>query len=180
MNAHKESQSSESIPGVSQRNVRKHSGNRRLPRLPIHDEKILLRPRGGLCLDRWTRPELSGAHWSAAGLTTRDCEDIIFRMRLLQNIVIISTPQSYVAEALYKVWERNLSEHVYPITTYFEAPDNSCTGTVPGIVPGTSFSTLVDELVAPVTQILQAHMMVQTNIALVTFEGLKAPRYVRF
>ncbi|KAH7958126.1 hypothetical protein HPB51_027887 [Rhipicephalus microplus] len=101
-------------------------------------------------------------------------------MRLLQNIVIISTPQYYVAEALYKVWEHKLSERVYPITTYFEALDNSCTDIVPGFVPGTSFSTLLDELVAPVTKILQARMMVQTNIALVTFEGLKIPRYVRF
>ncbi|KAH8027115.1 hypothetical protein HPB51_002269 [Rhipicephalus microplus] len=40
--------------------------------------------------------------------------------------------------------------------------------------------TLVDELVAPATHILQARMMGQTNIGLVTFEGLKVPVYVRF
>ncbi|KAL3248710.1 hypothetical protein MRX96_017795 [Rhipicephalus microplus] len=48
MNTHKETQPSESISGVSQRNVRKQSGNQRLSRLPIHDEKVILRPRGGL------------------------------------------------------------------------------------------------------------------------------------
>ncbi|KAH7943790.1 hypothetical protein HPB52_011741 [Rhipicephalus sanguineus] len=129
MNAHTETEPSENIPGVAQRNVGKHSGNQQLPRLPLHDEKIILRPHGGLCLDKWTRPELAGALWSAACV--------------------------------------------------IQAPDNSCKGIVPGRVPGTSSSTLVDELVAPETQILQARMMGQTNIALVTFEGLKVPRYVR-
>ncbi|KAH7967613.1 hypothetical protein HPB52_000669 [Rhipicephalus sanguineus] len=179
MSAHTETKPSENIPGVAQRNVGKHSGNQHLPRLPLHDEKIILRPHGGLCLDKWTRPELAGALWSAACLTTKDRQDNIFRLRPQQNLAIISTPQSHVADALYKVRELRLGEQVYPITTYFAAPDNSCKGIVPGIVPGTSSSTLVDELVAPETQILQARMMGQTNIALVTFEGLKVPRYVR-
>ncbi|KAL3194645.1 hypothetical protein MRX96_016106 [Rhipicephalus microplus] len=91
MIAHKESQTSESIPGVSQRNVHKHSGNRHLPRLPIHDEKIILGPRGGLCLDKWTHPELPGALWSTAGLTTKDREDIILRDH--QHVPLISEHQ---------------------------------------------------------------------------------------
>ncbi|KAH8022963.1 hypothetical protein HPB51_006393 [Rhipicephalus microplus] len=45
---------------------------------------------------------------------------------------------------------------------------------------GTSSSTLVDELVAPATQVRQARMMGQTNTALVTLKGLKVPRYVHF
>ncbi|KAL1443349.1 hypothetical protein MTO96_046001 [Rhipicephalus appendiculatus] len=91
-------------------------------------------------------PELAGALWSAARLTTKYCRDIICRLRPQQNLAIISTPQSHVADALNKVQELTLGEQVYPIATYFAAPDNSCKGIVPGIVPGTSSSTLVDEL----------------------------------
>ncbi|KAL3257476.1 hypothetical protein MRX96_002185 [Rhipicephalus microplus] len=81
VNTHMETQPSESISGVSQRYVRKQSGNQHRPKLSIHDKKIILRPHGGLCLDRWTHPELSGALWRAAGLTTKNRgEDIIFRM----------------------------------------------------------------------------------------------------
>ncbi|KAL3202210.1 hypothetical protein MRX96_042631 [Rhipicephalus microplus] len=47
VNTHKETQPSESISGVSQRYVRKQSGNQHRPQLPIHDEKIILRPHGG-------------------------------------------------------------------------------------------------------------------------------------
>ncbi|KAH7964026.1 hypothetical protein HPB51_027735 [Rhipicephalus microplus] len=136
INTHKETQPSESISGVSQRNVRKHSGNQHLPRLPIHDIKIILRPHRGLCLDRWTHLELAGALWSAAGLTTKDREDIILRLRPLQNLAIIRTPQSHGADVLYRVQELRISECVYPITAYFAARDNSCKGIVTGIVPG--------------------------------------------
>ncbi|KAH8024655.1 hypothetical protein HPB51_000267 [Rhipicephalus microplus] len=126
------------------------------------------------------RPELTSALWGAAGLTTKDREDIIFRPRPLRNLAIISMPQSHVADALYGARDQSLGERVYPITTYFAAPDNSCKGIVPGIGPCTSSPTLAEELVARATQILQAYMMGQTNIVLVTFEGLKVSRYVRF
>ncbi|KAL3212664.1 hypothetical protein MRX96_008070 [Rhipicephalus microplus] len=61
VNTYKKTQHSEGISGVSQRNVRKQRGNQHLSQLPKHDENIILSPRGGLCLDRWTRPELDGA-----------------------------------------------------------------------------------------------------------------------
>lgn len=168
------------IPYAPQQTTRKRSQNQNPPPLPLHDEKIILRPHGGLCLDSWTRPELANALWSATGLSTEDRQNIIFRLRPQQNLAVISTPKSHVADALYKVRELRLGQRVYPITTYFAAPDNSCKGIVPGLVPGTPSSTLVDELLTPGTQILQARMMGQTNVALVTFEGLKVPRYVRF
>ncbi|KAL3210264.1 hypothetical protein MRX96_052220 [Rhipicephalus microplus] len=169
------------IPYAPQQTTRKRSQNQNPPPLPLHEEKIILRHHGGHCLDSWTRPELANALWSAAGLSTEDRQNIIFRLRPQQNLAVISTPKSLVADALYKVRELRLGQRVYPITTYFAAPDNnSCKGIVPGLVPGTPSSTLVDELLTPGTQILQARMMGQTNVALVTFEGLKVPRYVRF
>ncbi|KAH7956769.1 hypothetical protein HPB52_012554 [Rhipicephalus sanguineus] len=147
------------IPDAPQHTTHKPSRNQNPPPLPLHDEKIILRPHGGLCLDSWTRPELANVLWSAAGLTTEDRQNIIFRLRQQQNLAVISTPQSHVREL-------RLGQRVYPITTYFAAPDNSCKGIVPGLVPGMPSSTLVDELLTPGTQILKAR--------------LKVPRYVRF
>ncbi|KAL3184102.1 hypothetical protein MRX96_000198 [Rhipicephalus microplus] len=59
------------------------------------------------------------ALWNVAGLTTNDREKIIFRLPPLQNLAIISTPQSHVADALYWVRVLRLGERVYPITAYF-------------------------------------------------------------
>ncbi|KAH6948030.1 hypothetical protein HPB50_022468 [Hyalomma asiaticum] len=123
---------------ASQLTKRKRSRNQNLPPLPLRDEKIILRPQARLCLDKWTRPELADALWSAAGLSNEGRQDIIFRLRPQHNFAIISTPHSHASDALYKVRELSLGQQVYPITTYFAAPDNSCKGIVPGIVPDLS------------------------------------------
>ncbi|KAH8032023.1 hypothetical protein HPB51_022771 [Rhipicephalus microplus] len=81
------------IPYAPQQTTRKRSQNQNPPPLPLHDEKIILRPHGGLCLDSWTCPELANALWSAAGLSTEDRQNIIFRLRPQQNLAVISTPR---------------------------------------------------------------------------------------
>ncbi|KAH6928053.1 hypothetical protein HPB50_011006 [Hyalomma asiaticum] len=121
---HAKTQPSENISGNtddSQLAKRKRSRNKNLPPLPLRDEKIILRPHGGLCLDKWTRPELANPLWSAAGLSTEDCQDIIFRLRPQQNLAIISAPHSHVADALYKVGELSLDELFAPGTQILQA-----------------------------------------------------------
>ncbi|KAL3219154.1 hypothetical protein MRX96_030606 [Rhipicephalus microplus] len=114
---HAEAQPPEDTSGIpyaphSQHTTCKRSQNQNPPPLPLHDEKIILRPHSGLCLDSWTRPELANALWSAAGLSTEDRQNIIFRLRPQQNLAVISTPKSHVADALYKVRELRLGQRV--------------------------------------------------------------------
>ncbi|KAL1486905.1 hypothetical protein MTO96_031167 [Rhipicephalus appendiculatus] len=92
----------------------------------------------------------------------------------------MSTPSSHLADALLKVQELFLGQRTYPVSAYLAAPDDSCKGIVPGLEPGTPSHTPVEEMQATGIQILQAQMMGQKNIALVTFEGLRVPRFVRF
>ncbi|XP_037572349.1 uncharacterized protein LOC119454512 [Dermacentor silvarum] len=82
--------------------------------------------------------------------------------------------------ALLNIQELSISQRTYPVSAYIAAPDDSCKGVVPGLGPGTPSHMLVEEMQASGIQILQAQMMDQTNIALVTFEGLRVPRFVRF
>ncbi|KAH6931855.1 hypothetical protein HPB50_001186 [Hyalomma asiaticum] len=112
-------------PDASQLTKRKRSRNKNLPPLPLRAEKIIQRPHGGLCLDKWTRPELANALWSAVGLSNQDRQDIIFPLRPQQNLAIISTPHLHLVDALYKERELSFGQQVYLITTYFAAPDNS-------------------------------------------------------
>ncbi|KAH7940661.1 hypothetical protein HPB49_026121 [Dermacentor silvarum] len=158
----------------------KQSGPKRLPPLPLRDEKVILRPLGGLRLDKWPRPTLATALWTAAGVSPNDRRDLILRTRPEQNLAIISTPSSHVADALLNIQELSISQRTYPVSAYLAAPDDSCKGIVPGLEPGTPSHMLVEEMQASGIQILQARMMGQTNIALVTFEGLRVPRFVRF
>ncbi|KAH7974269.1 hypothetical protein HPB49_013518 [Dermacentor silvarum] len=85
-----------------------------------------------------------------------------------------------VADALLNIQELSISQRTYPVSAYIAAPDDLCKGVVPGLGPGTPSHMLVEEMQASGIQILQARMMDQTNIALVTFEGLRVPRFVRF
>ncbi|KAH7976917.1 hypothetical protein HPB52_021494 [Rhipicephalus sanguineus] len=156
------------------------SGTTRLPPLPFGDEKVVLRPLGGLRLDKWPKPTLATALWAAAGVIPSDRKNFILRTRPEQNLAVISTPSSHVADALLQVQELSLGQRTYPVSSYLAAPDDSCKGIVPGLEPGTTSHTLVEEMQATGIQILQARMMGQTNIALVTFEGLRVPRFVRF
>lgn len=155
-------------------------GAKRLPPLPFRDEKVILRPLGGLRLSDWPRPTLATAIWAAAGVSPSERRDLILRTRPEQNLAVMSTPSSHVADALLKLQELSLGQRTFPVSAYLAAPDDSCKGIVPGLEPGTPSHMLAEEMQAPGIQILQARMMGQTNIALVTFEGLRVPRFVRF
>ncbi|KAH7959724.1 hypothetical protein HPB49_013314 [Dermacentor silvarum] len=115
----------------------KQSGPKRLPPLPLRDEKVILRPLGGLRLDKWPRPTLATALWTAAGVSPNDRRDLILRTRPEQNLAIVSTPSSHVADALLNIQELSISQRTYPVSAYLAAPDDSCKGIVPGLEPGT-------------------------------------------
>ncbi|KAH7969550.1 hypothetical protein HPB52_019382 [Rhipicephalus sanguineus] len=108
------------------------SGTTRLLPLPFRDEKVVLRPLGGLRLDKWPKPTLATALWAAAGVSPN---------------------------ALLQVQELSLGQRTYPVSSYLAAPDDSCKGIVPGLEPGTTSDTLVEEMQVTGIQILQARMM---------------------
>ncbi|KAH6932487.1 hypothetical protein HPB50_006301 [Hyalomma asiaticum] len=136
----------------------------RPPHLPLHDYKAILRPLGGLCLDQWTRPALTRDIGVAAGLPPIEGDRLVFRLRPEQNLAVVSTPHEHIALNLYSV------QHLH----------NSCNGIIHGVDPGTSPSELMDHLVAPGNTVLQARMMGKTSTALITFEGLQVPHYIRY
>ncbi|KAH7958686.1 hypothetical protein HPB49_004295 [Dermacentor silvarum] len=106
----------------------KQSGPKRLPPLPLRDEKVILRPLGGLRLDKWPRPTLATALWTAAGVSPNDRRDLILRTRPEQNLTIVSTPSSHVADALLNIQELSICQRTYPVSAYLAAPDDSCKG----------------------------------------------------
>ncbi|KAL1474571.1 hypothetical protein MTO96_020558 [Rhipicephalus appendiculatus] len=87
---------------------------KRLPPLPFRDEKAVLRPLGGLRLDQWPRPTSAAALWAAAGVSPNDRRNLILRTRPEQDLAVISTSSSHVADALLKVQELLLGQRTYP------------------------------------------------------------------
>ncbi|KAH7986237.1 hypothetical protein HPB52_025113 [Rhipicephalus sanguineus] len=143
------------------------SGTKLLPPLPFRDEK--------------PRPTLATTLWGAAGVSPSDRKNLILRTPARakpgRNKHPVITRRRRPA-----AWSHSchFGLRTYPVSSYLAASDDSCKGIVPGQEPGTTSHTLVEEMQATGIQILQARMMGQTNIAVVTFEGLRVPRFVRF
>ncbi|KAL3257986.1 hypothetical protein MRX96_016752 [Rhipicephalus microplus] len=152
----------------------------RLRPLPIRDEKVVLRPLGGLRLDLWPSPTMAEALIAAAKVSLNDHRNLILQRRPELNFAVISTPLSHVADAFLKVQELSLSQRTYSVFASLAAHAHSCKAIVPGIEPGTTSHRLVEKLQATGLQILHARMMGKANITLVTFEDLRVPRFVRF
>ncbi|KAH7937511.1 hypothetical protein HPB49_012769 [Dermacentor silvarum] len=64
----------------------------RMPPLPKEEAKIIVRPRGGLCISKVGPTAVADAIWQAAGLdsATRDTDTMCPNFQ--QNIMVISTP----------------------------------------------------------------------------------------
>ncbi|KAH7940578.1 hypothetical protein HPB49_002202 [Dermacentor silvarum] len=106
----------------------KQSGPKHLPPLPPRDGKVILWPLGGLRLDKWPRPTLATTLWTAVGVSPNHRKELILRTRPEQNLAIISTPSSHVADALLSIQELLISQRTYPVSAYLAAPDDSCKG----------------------------------------------------
>ncbi|KAH8028150.1 hypothetical protein HPB51_013520 [Rhipicephalus microplus] len=151
----------------------------RLPPLPFRYEKLVLRPFGGLRLDLWPRQTLATALWATARVSPNDRRNLILRTRPEQNLAVLSTLSLHVTDAPLKLQELSLGQRTYPVSAYLAASGDSCEEYLV-LEPGTTSHRLVEELQATRIQILQARVMGQTNIALVTFEALRVPRFVCF
>lgn len=150
------------------------------PPLPIDDFKVILRPRNGLTFGEWPRHTLTRAVGIEAGLKGQEVDELHLRVQVAQNIALISTPSEIIATNLNKMASLTLGPHRYPISAYIASPDNSCKGIITGPDAGTTPTELLDHLLAPGVEILHARMMGRTATAIITFAGLKVPRYVRY
>ncbi|CAN8019781.1 unnamed protein product [Ixodes persulcatus] len=66
----------------------------------------------------------------------------------------------------------------YEVTAYLAVPDNSCRGVISGVETRPTAEELTENLRATGINILYARMMGQTNTAVITFEGIRVPRFV--
>ncbi|EEC18982.1 hypothetical protein IscW_ISCW014252 [Ixodes scapularis] len=66
----------------------------------------------------------------------------------------------------------------YEVTAYLAVPDNACKGVISGVETRPTAEVLTENLRSTGINILYARMMGQTNTAVITFKGIKVPRFV--
>ncbi|KAH7984820.1 hypothetical protein HPB49_025704 [Dermacentor silvarum] len=112
--------------------------------------------------------------------TRQEVDELHLRVQVALNIALISTPSERIATNLNKMASLTLGPHRYPISAYITSPDNSYKGIITAPEAGTTPTELLDHLLAPGVEILHARMMERTATSVITFAGLKVPRYVRY
>ncbi|KAH7945288.1 hypothetical protein HPB49_009035 [Dermacentor silvarum] len=135
-------------------------------------------PRGPyLCLSMILK---SSCAQEMVARSEQEVDELHLRVQVAQNTALISTPSEIIATNLNKMASLKLGPHRYPISAYIASPDNSCKGIITGRDAATTPTELLDYLLAPGVEILHARMMGRTATAIITFAGLKVPRYVRY
>ncbi|KAM7305462.1 hypothetical protein ISCGN_015359 [Ixodes scapularis] len=155
----------------------------RLPPLPRDHYKVVIRPFDGLTLAEKAPQEMMNALATACGLREQEGEDSTLRIRKDQNLMIFSTPNVGTAERMARLKHLSLNGQDYDIGAYIAAPDDSCRGVITKI--GFGFSTeYLTEKIRPMgpegPRVLNARMMGKSDAALITFQGIRVPRFVRF
>ncbi|KAL1436263.1 hypothetical protein MTO96_049844 [Rhipicephalus appendiculatus] len=81
--------------GEAKRNVLKNS---KMPPLPRDEIKVIVRPRGGLCIGRVGPSTVAEAIWEAAGFDSDQRSGDTMCPNMVQNIMVISTPSQENAD----------------------------------------------------------------------------------
>ncbi|KAG0432502.1 hypothetical protein HPB47_020784 [Ixodes persulcatus] len=151
---------------------------KRLPPLPVDDYKVVIRPRDGLNFSAWTTDKITQAIIAMAQLSAAEMAQATIRIRRDQNLVVVSTPNMESSIRVQQISALTLGTKQYEVTAYLAVPDNSCRGVISGVETRPTAEELTENLRATGINILYARMMGQTNTAVITFEGIRVPRFV--
>ncbi|KAH7933259.1 hypothetical protein HPB49_010937 [Dermacentor silvarum] len=98
----------------------------RMPQLPEEHRKIIVRPRGGLNLNKVSTAAIGEAIVEAAGLTEDQAKGDIVCPNFTQNIVVVSTPDFDHAEKYVRLKSITLIKAEYEVSAYETAPHSTC------------------------------------------------------
>lgn len=93
-----------------------------MPPLPKEEAKIIVRPRGGLCISKVGPTAVADAIWQAAGLdsATRDTDTMCPNFQ--QNIMVISTPNRNNAARYVGISGISIADQRFEVSAYEAAP----------------------------------------------------------
>lgn len=106
--------------------------------LPKDDIKIVIRPRDGLNAANHSGTTLFNALREAAGLTLEETRRDHLSVNLVQNLLVLSSPNPERAEKYAHITSLTLEDAVFSARGYIACPEN----TVKGVIHGIRLTTL--------------------------------------
>lgn len=150
------------------------------PRLPDNDYKIIFRPRSGLRVAAWQGRQIMQSILQASRIPER-----IFHARVTtqpqaqQNLIVVSTPDEACVEALRQINTLQLGTATYEVMAYLKTPPGTVRGVIHGIDQGTTQEQLNNIIATTGPRIIDARMLGASTSAVITFEGLHVPFYIK-
>ncbi|KAH8036413.1 hypothetical protein HPB51_000336 [Rhipicephalus microplus] len=163
----------------SYRDVKKNliRGSKMLP-LPCEETKVVVRPRGGLCISKSGASVVAEAIWSLAGLGPEERNTDTMCPNHLQNIMVISTSSQENVKRHVNVEAITVAGQRHEVSAYVAAPQATCKGVIHGI-PLSDDPGAIDRknVNARNSLALGAKRIKNTGVIIVLFDGECLHRY---
>lgn len=169
--------SSRTSPNIMARVIRAS----RMPPLPQDNIKIVLRPKGGLNLQKIGPTTVGKALMAAANLTPDQTAEDIICPNITQNIMVASTPLRENADKYADVRAIRIAGKEYEVSAYETAPSDTCKGVV-RYIDTTDDPRMIERNIVndrnPLA--LAAKRIRNTGSVIIVFDGLRVPNFVRY
>ncbi|KAH7935818.1 hypothetical protein HPB52_013975 [Rhipicephalus sanguineus] len=153
----------------------------KMPPLPREETKVVVRPRGGLCISKVGPSVVAEAIWGAAGLDPDGRNMDTMCPNPLQNIMVVSTPSTENVKRYVNVEAITVAGQDHEVSAYVAAPHATCKGVIRGI-PLSDGPEVIDRKIVNAKNplALGAKRIKSTGVIIVLFDGYKVPNYVSY
>ncbi|XP_077531183.1 uncharacterized protein LOC144143282 [Haemaphysalis longicornis] len=154
----------------------------RLPvNLPKEERKVIMRPRGGLCLARLEVDVVLSAVITAASVAKTVAMADTICTNPTQNIIVVSTPDEDRANKYANVRSLYIGGKNYETYAYRTAPHGTAKGVIRGIALDATDEDIQNDIMHPANPLaLEAHRIGNTTSVVILFQGTKVPRSVKY
>lgn len=154
----------------------------RMPNFASRDEnRVVVRPRGGLVVGKVLLTDLRRAVFAAAGVDAAAMEEDSVSPNAAQNILVISTPSEERTLQYELIQEIAIGGATYEAYAYRAAPEDSSRG----IIRGVGLEDTAEDIHRFVVNrhnptAMDAHRLGKSTAVVILFDGGKVPSYVRY
>ncbi|XP_075741743.1 uncharacterized protein LOC142792335 [Rhipicephalus microplus] len=149
--------------------------------LPREEQKIVIRPRGGLFLAKLEADIVMSAVITAANVPKTTAKADTICINPTQNIIVISTPDEERARYYASVRSLYIGGRSYETHAYCTAPHGTVKGVIRGIAVENTAEDLHENIVNQANpQALEAHRIGNTTSIVILFAGTKVPNYIKY
>ncbi|KAM7298881.1 uncharacterized protein LOC121837101 [Ixodes scapularis] len=153
----------------------------RMPAMPLEENKIVIRPRGGLDITKIGTTTVATAILAAAKITTEENASDTICPNALQNIMVVSTPKEENAVRYARIQTISIQDKTFEVSAYRTAPHDTVKGIIRGIPVNASAEELDSNIVNDRNPLaVGAKRIGNTTTIIVAFGGPKVPNFVRY